>query len=364
MKKIPETFKFDRIKDLGFKFGAHVGSSGGISNAVINARNIGANSFAVFLKSPRQWTSKPLDSKEIDKFKQFCQEYSYNPATDILPHGSYLINLANPDDEKSEKSFGCFVDDLKRCEQLGIGLYNFHPGSALKGGDHRKAIEKLASNINRAIKETSTVKIVIENMAGHGDIIGSNLQDIRDVIDMVDDKKRVGVCIDTCHAFAAGYDIGENWSQFWEQYDEIIGFDYLCAIHLNDSKAPLGANRDLHQFLGQGFLGLECFRLVANDDRLKNMPIILETPVKDDDTRYGEEIKLLEWLMGKTATDTDFQERQRDLAAEGAKERKDHQAKYDDKKAKESKKRAPPKAASATRRKKIKTDPGAAVEDS
>lgn len=340
-----------------------MGLLGGISNAVINARDIGANSFAVFLKLPRQWALKPLDSKEIDKFKRFCQEYSYNPATDILPHGSYLINLANPDDEKLEKSFGCFVDDLKRCEQLGIGLYNFHPGSALKGGDHRKALEKLAKNINRAIKETLTVKIVIENMAGHGDIIGSNLQDIRDVIDMVDNKKRVGVCIDTCHAFAAGYNIGEEWTKFWTQYDEIIGYEYLCAIHLNDSKAPLGANRDLHQFLGQGFLGLECFRLIANDDHLKNMPIILETPVKDDDTRYGEEIKLLEWLMGRSADDKEFQAKQSELANEGAGERQEYQAKYDDKQAKALKKRAPAKSTTTKGRKKVKTDPDAAIDE-
>ncbi|CAM9024794.1 unnamed protein product [Wickerhamomyces anomalus] len=212
--------------------------------------------------------------------------------SDILPHGSYFINLANPDKEKEDKAYGGFIDDLKRCEQLGIGLYNFHPGSSLDG-DHGDAIKKLAKNINRAIEETSFVKIVIENMAGHGNLIGSNLKDLKDVLDLVEKKERVGVCIDTCHTFAAGYDIRteELFNKFLDEFDEVVGAQYLSAIHLNDSKAPLGANRDLHQRLGYGFLGLEIFRAIANSKRLEGLPIVLETPVGKDESIWGDEIK-------------------------------------------------------------------------
>lgn len=285
--------------------------------------------------------SPPISAEEIDKFKLLCEEHGYDPRTDVLPHGSYFINLANPDPEKEEKAFDGFLDDLHRCEQLNIGLYNFHPGSSLDG-DHREALERLAKNINRAIKETSFVKIVIENMAGHGNLIGSNLQDIRDVIDIVEDKLRVGVCVDTCHTFAAGYDISteEKFEAFWKEFDNIVGAEFLSAIHLNDSKAPLGANRDLHQFLGQGFLGLEAFRVVANSPRLHNIPIILETPVGNDDSYYGEEIKLLELLEDKTIDDTEFVEKKEKLSKLGAKERSEHEKKFETKKAKTAKKTA------------------------
>lgn len=313
--------------------------AGGVSKAVTNAMDIGANSFALFLKSPRKWVSPDIKDEEASEFKRLCEKYGYNPRTDILPHGSYFINLANPDHEKAEKAYGGFIDDLRRCEKLDIGLYNFHPGSSLDG-DRREALERLASNINRAIKETTFVKIVLENMAGHGNLIGSDLQDIRDVIDLVEDKSRVGVCIDTCHTFAAGYDITtqEKWDAFWKQYEEIIGWEYLCAFHLNDSKAPLGANRDLHQKLGYGFLGLEVFRIVANDKRLENVPIILETPVGKDDSVYGEEIKLLEWLQGKSADDAEFMEKSEELSKLGAKERAEHLKKFEVKNAKTEKK--------------------------
>jgi AP endonuclease-1 len=221
-----------------------------------------------------------------------------------------MINLANPDKEKEEKAYNGFLDDLKRCEQLGIGLFNFHPGSSL-GSDHTEAIERLAFNINKAIGETSAVKIVIENMAGHGHLLGSKLEDLRDVIALIDDKDRVGVCLDTCHSFAAGYDIRteDGFDAFIAQFDKIVGAEYLSAIHLNDSKADLGANRDLHERLGWGFLGLEVFRVIANHPRLQDMPIILETPTGDDPTIWADEIKLLEWFNDKKADDPEVLER-------------------------------------------------------
>lgn len=317
--------------------------------------DIGANSFAMFLKSPRKWVSPEIPDAEAKKFQELCKEFGYNPRTDILPHGSYFINLANPDKEKEDKAYGSFVDDLKRCEKLNIGLYNFHPGSSLDG-DHKAALAQLAKNINRAIAETEFVKIVIENMAGHGNLIGSNLQDIRDVIDMVDNKERVGVCVDTCHTFAAGYDIStvELFNDFWKQFETIIGWDYLSAIHLNDSKAPLGANRDLHQKLGLGFLGLECFRIIANSEKLQNIPIILETPIEkgEEDTLYGEEIKLLEWLQDKKADDEEFIAKQTQLSNIGSKERAEHLKKFETK----TKKAATKAEKDAAKRKKGSLD--------
>lgn len=305
------------------------------------------------MKSPRKWESPKITEQEELEFKRLCKLHGYDPKTDILPHGSYFINLANPDVEKEQKAYGGFLDDLQRCEQLGIGLYNFHPGSSLDG-DHGDAIKKLAKNINRAIEATSTVKIVIENMAGHGNLIGSNLQDIKDVIDLVEEKSRVGVCIDTCHTFAAGYDIStqELFDKFLDEFNEIIGKQYLSAIHLNDSKAPLGANRDLHQSLGLGFLGLEIFRVIANSERVQGIPIILETPVGKDETLWGDEIKLLEWMTDKLQDDEEYVTKRDALFKKGAKERKEQLDKFDKKK--ETKKRKDLQAASGGPAKKQK----------
>lgn len=322
-----------------YKFGAHVAMAGGISKSVLNAHRLGANSFALFLKSPRRWESPAITCEEADKFKALCLEHGYNPLTDILPHGSYFINLGNPDAEKEQKAYGLFLDDLKRCEQLGIGLYNFHPGLSVDS-DHGESLERLARNINRAILETLFVKIVLENMAGHGNLIGLRLEDLLTVIGMVEQKHRVGVCIDTCHTFAAGYDIRDvkTFDAFWAQFDAVIGAEYLSAIHLNDSKAPLGANRDLHQNLGRGFLGLEVFRLVSNSKRLEGIPIVLETPEGKDEDIYGEEIKLLEWLVGKKEDDKEYQERKDELWAKGTAERQEHLKKFETKKIKKVKK--------------------------
>lgn len=323
---------FPRAKSL-LKFGAHVGITGGIANAVTNAHKIGCNSFAMFLKNPRRWDAKPLTSEEAQKFHDNCKKYNYDPLKDILPHGQYFINLCNPGAEASEKSYRTFLDDLTRCEMLGIGNYNLHPGSVLKGGDRAKGIKQLADYINRVHKETKFVKVVLENMASDN-VIGCKLEDLRDVIQMVEDKSRVGVCVDTCHSFAAGYDLRteESSKEFWSNFDKIIGYKYLSGIHLNDSKGPLLANRDLHQNLGLGFLGLEAFRVFANTDipQLKEIPIILETPYDTGvgDEHYGHEIKLLEWMCGKSSNDAEFEKKMVELSKKGEKERKEHEAKF------------------------------------
>lgn len=320
--------QFVRSTTSKYKFGAHISGAGGISNSVVNAFNVGCNSFAMFLKSPRKWVSPQFTEEEIQKFKSNCKKYGYDALTDVLPHGQYFINLANPEVEKAQKAYDSLIDDLRRCEQLGIGFYNLHPGSSLKA-DHKVQLSQLAEYLNKALKETKFVKIVLENMAGTGNLIGSNLEDLRQVIEMIEDKTRIGVCIDTCHTFAAGYDIStkETFDKFWKDFDEIVGYEYLCAIHLNDSKAPLGANRDLHELLGEGFLGLEVFRLIAHSEHLVKIPIILETPQKKDEG-YGEEIKLLEWLEAKGEDDKEVQDKNVLLQEQGEKSRKEQLAKF------------------------------------
>ncbi|KAG7880070.1 hypothetical protein KL905_001563 [Ogataea polymorpha] len=352
------SFKFIRETGFKHKFGAHVGMGGGIFNSVTNAMNVGCNSFALFLKNPKRWVSPMFSDEDASKFVEYCKEHGFNPRTDVLPHGSYFINMANPDPAKAQQSLECFLDDLVRCEKLDIGHYNFHPGSSL-GSDHEESLKRLAANINKAIEQTSFVKIVIENMAGHGNLVGGELEDIQKVISMIDKKERVGVCIDTCHTFAAGYDLRdeEAWTKFWDEFDSKIGFQYLSALHINDSKAPLGANRDLHQRLGWGFLGLECFRLLANDPRLEGIPLILEVPVEPkDDSAFGEDIKLLEWLVGKSKDDKEVLEKSIELQKLGEKERKEQLAKFEKKKEKKPAKRAKGQATIAKLVKKQKIE--------
>lgn len=257
-----------------------------------------------------------------------------------------MINLGNPDAAKRKQSQQSFEDDLKRCEQLGVGLYNLHPGSAVGGADKQETIKHIANGINQGLKATEFVKVVLENMAGHGHIIGSDLQDLADIISHVENKERVGVCIDTCHTFAAGYDIRTKdvFEAFWTQFEKIVGYKYLAGIHLNDSKAPLGSKRDLHQNIGLGFLGLEPFRLLMNKEEIQGIPMILETPIDEKaiakegalaDVR-ADEIKLLEWLIGKEADDEQVLEKSKELQKKGAKERSEHQKKFDVKQEKET----------------------------
>lgn len=351
-------FHYARSNQFKMKFGAHVNIKGGVSNCILNSMDIGGNAIALFLKSPRKWVSPMMADSEVVQFKKYCEEYKVDPSKDILPHGSYLLNLANPDEEKETKAFDALIDDLTRCEKLGIHLYNLHPGSSV-GSDRKEGLARLAKNVNRAIAQTQFVKIVLENMAGQGNVIGCDLKDLAEVIGMVEDKSRVRVCIDTCHTFAAGYDLRDevSYEKFWKEFSDVIGYEYLGGIHLNDSEAPLGANRDLHQKLGLGFLGLETFRLVANDKRLEGLPIILETPTDKDDVERGDEIKLLEWMIGKDKNDAEFLEKSKVLSGKGEKERKEQLEKYEKKKDAEEKKASKKRAnGGAGSGKRIKRD--------
>ncbi|KAI5851081.1 xylose isomerase-like protein [Morchella snyderi] len=323
-KKNPPTMTPAVARTVGMKMlvGAHVSMAKGVQNAITNSNNIGGNAFALFLKSQRKWASPDMKESDAVAFRKACKESRFDPKRHILPHGSYLINLAQSDQEKAKQAYDCFIDDLKRCERLSIGLYNFHPGSTL-GLPRPEALIRIAAHLNQAHKETRFVKTVLENMAGQGNIIGANFEDLRDIIANVKDKDRVGVCLDTCHLFAAGHDIRTqaSYDAVMANFDRIVGREYLVALHLNDSKAPLGSNRDLHQNIGVGFLGLEAFRVLMNDKKLEGLPMVLETPMKVEST-WAEEIKLLESLVGTSGNDPDFLVKAAKLSAKGEEERK------------------------------------------
>lgn len=271
--------------------GAHVSIAGGVENAPVNARKIGAKAFALFTKNQRQWSAAPLTSESIELFKQRCEEYGYE-AKHILPHDSYLINLGNPEKEALEKSRAAFLDEMQRCEQLGLDRLNFHPGSSLKKVSDEECLRTIAESINITLDKTQGVCAVIENTAGQGSNLGYSFEQIAYIIDRVEDKSRVGVCIDTCHAFAAGYDLKSEsgFQETFEHFEEVIGFKYLQGMHLNDSKKGVGSHVDRHEDIGRGELGIAPFRMLMHDKRFDDLPLVLETP---DEDRWAEEIGML-----------------------------------------------------------------------
>ena len=278
-------------------FGAHVSASGGVENAPRNAQAIGATAFALFTKNQRQWIAAPLTAQQIDAFHRACDEAGYTPAQ-ILPHDSYLINLGHPEKEGLEKSRAAFLDEMRRCEQLGLDRLNFHPGSHLQKITEEESLDRIAESINIALRETHGVTAVIENTAGQGSNLGFRFEHLAYLIDRVEDKSRVGVCIDTCHAFAAGYDLrtAEACEATFAELERVVGFRYLKGMHLNDAMKILGSRVDRHTPLGEGQIGIECFRHIARDPRFEGMPLILETP---DEARWPEEIARLKAFAGE-----------------------------------------------------------------
>lgn len=274
--------------------GPHVSATGGVENAPLNAMAVGANAFALFTKNQRQWVSAPLTQKSIDAFKANCEKAGITPDF-ILPHDSYLINLGQPEEEALQKSRNSFFDEMKRCEQLGLKMLNFHPGSHLNKISLEECLRRIAESINMALDQTHNVTAVIENTAGQGSNVGFSFQHIAFIIDKIEDKGRVGVCIDTCHTYSAGYDLKteEGYQQTWKEFDETIGAHYLRAVHLNDTKKPFASRVDRHDSIGKGLLGMDFFQRFMRDPRFDDMPLILETP---DETLWAEEIKLLHSL--------------------------------------------------------------------
>jgi len=262
--------------------GAHVSASGGVENAPKNAASIGAKAFALFTKNQRQWSAKPLTDDNISQFKLNCEKYGFTNDM-ILPHDSYLINLGHPEDEKLNKSRIAFLDEMQRCQQLGLKYLNFHPGSHLKKISEDECIARIAESINLTLDKTNDVIAVIENTAGQGSNMGYKFEHLADIIEQVNDKTRVGVCIDTCHTFAAGYDIRtkESFLKTFEEFDSIVGMKYLKAMHLNDAKSQYASKVDRHNNIGLGNIGLEPFKLIMQNNQFNNIPLILETTNKD-----------------------------------------------------------------------------------
>ncbi|HLN55763.1 MAG TPA: deoxyribonuclease IV [Bacteroidales bacterium] len=275
--------------------GAHVSIAGGVENAPVNASKIGAKAFAMFTRNQRQWASKPLTPESIKKFRDSCEKFGYSPQQ-ILPHDSYLINIGNPGEEILKKSREAFHDELKRCELLGLDRLNFHPGSHLNLISTEECMKAIAASINMALDRTKGVIAVIENTSGQGSNLGYTFEQLKFIIDNIEDKSRAGVCIDTCHTFTAGYDIKtrEGFEKTFLEFERIVGLDYLKGMHLNDSKKGLGSKVDRHENIGQGTLGEDTFRMIMNDPRFDNIPLILETP---DETKWEEEISKLYSFM-------------------------------------------------------------------
>jgi deoxyribonuclease IV len=275
--------------------GAHVSAQGGVENAPVNAHNIGANAFALFTKNQRQWIAKPLTSESIRAFRDNCEKFGFEPFQ-ILPHDSYLINLGNADGAALQKSRNAFLDEMQRCELLGLDRLNFHPGSHLSLISEEECLSLIAESVNIALDKTRGVTAVIENTAGQGTNLGFRFEHLRYIIDRIEDKSRVGVCIDTAHAYSAGYDIVTQggFESVFEEFGNIVGFQYLKGMHLNDSKKEYGSRVDRHDTLGNGSIGMGVFAKIMNDSRFDHMPLILETP---DEERWAEEIQILKSML-------------------------------------------------------------------
>ncbi|EEA26175.1 DNA-(apurinic or apyrimidinic site) lyase [Talaromyces marneffei ATCC 18224] len=384
-----------RTKGLQMFVGAHVSAAKGVQNSILNSVHIGGNAFALFLKSQRKWDNPPLQDEHKEQFLKFCRDYEYDAAKYILPHGSYLVNLAQEDETKAKQAYDSFLDDLKRCEKLGIRLYNFHPGAAGQS-TVESAISRLAKSLTKALAATETVIPVLETMCGHGTTLGGDLSELGAVISQIPEQyhSRIGVCVDTCHSFSYGYDLvaPEGFKAFMQEFDEKIGLKFLRALHLNDSKAPKGSKRDLHANIGTGFLGLRAFHNVMNEERFQGLPMILETPIDrpastpnnesskgkgsrkpkkeededscgsnheidspkakkarkapashtklvEDKNVWAREIKLLESLIGMDPESAEFHTLAAQLSEDGKAERQKHQQQYERKLETEAKKK-------------------------
>ncbi|KAK8733569.1 hypothetical protein OTU49_006363 [Cherax quadricarinatus] len=302
---VPRPVKYESLGDgpspipsTGSKYvGCHVSGAGGVWNAFENARESQAKSFGLFLRNQRQWMAKPLDDGTIKKWCDASQDF---PSHLILPHGSYLMNLGCPVPETLEKSRNMLLEELQRCEKLGIPHYNFHPGSSLGKITREECCKIIAESINLAHKQTKGVICVLENMSCQGFVIGGDLHELRLIIEHVEDKSRIGVCIDTCHAHAAGYDLSTEtgFQELLDDFGKIIGWQFLRGLHMNDSKGKVGDHQDRHENIGRGTIGIEGFRRIMNCEYFNDVPLILETPWTSVES-YGKEIKKLEGLIAK-----------------------------------------------------------------
>jgi len=285
--------------------GWHASAAGGVHHAVEAATRVGAQSFGLFLRPQRTWQAPPLKPGVADQFKALCAEYNFPPHL-ILPHGSYLVNLASSNPELREKSVAMLIEEMVRCQQLGLTLYNIHPGSTCGKISRQEGIRLVAEGINRVHRETkgSTVKVVLENMCCQGDTLGGDLDELKLIIEEVEDKGRVGVCLDTCHAMAAGYDLStpEGFERLCSEFETKVGWKWLVGVHINDSAGPAGSHRDRHANIGKGKIGEEGFRKILNCPHFVDLPLILETPPHKElgEDGYRKELELLKSLIDNT----------------------------------------------------------------
>lgn len=316
------------------------------------ANTSSANAFAMFMKNQRKWDNPDMDPEHATLFINGCKDHNIEVGDCCLPHGSYLVNLAHPDAERKKQAYDSFLNDLVRCNKLGIRLYNFHPGNA-NATTREEGIKLIAENLNRAHADpgTGSVITVLETMASLGNTIGGTFEDIAAIISYVEKKDRVGVCLDTCHVFAAGYDLRspETYAVVMGKFDEVIGLKYLMALHVNDSKAPLASYRDLHARIGTGYLGLRAFHNLVNDTRLHGLPMVLETPVDsvdangkkfEDKSIWAREIKMLEKLVGMDVESSEFKDLEKSLYGQGEGERERIGDQVERKKVKDAKPKA------------------------
>ncbi|MFZ4526503.1 MAG: deoxyribonuclease IV [Chlorobium sp.] len=273
------------------RVGAHVSASGGVENAPLQATFIGARAFALFTKNQRQWKAPKLSASSIDAFKKNCSDGGFKPEH-ILPHDSYLINLGSPDPDKLKRAREAFIEEMQRAEELGLVMLNFHPGSHLKEIDEEQCLKLIAESINMALDATKGVAAVIENTAGQGTNLGHRFEQLASLVDQVADKTRVGICLDTCHLFASGYDLRttEAAAFTFSEFDRIVGLNYLRGMHLNDAMQPLGSRVDRHASIGKGTIGLDVFSYIMNTPAFEEIPLILETP---DSDAWSSEISIL-----------------------------------------------------------------------
>lgn len=279
------------------RVGAHVSAAGGVQNAPLHATALGARAFALFTKNQRQWQANPLSTREIDQFRENMALGGFRPQ-DVLPHDGYLINLGNPDDIAREKSLDSFIQELHRCHDLGLVYLNFHPGSHLRKISVTDCLSRIAESINRALEASRGVSAILENTAGQGSNLGHTFEQLAEIMDRVEDKSRIGACLDTCHTFTSGYDLRteENYRETMEMFHRTVGFSFLKGMHLNDSKPDLGSRVDRHESLGQGKIGLVAFQCIMNDPAMEEIPLILETIHPDI---WAEEIKMLYGMVGE-----------------------------------------------------------------
>ncbi|MDR2577205.1 MAG: deoxyribonuclease IV [Chitinispirillales bacterium] len=275
--------------------GPHVSAAGGVHNAPVNAHAVGAAGFALFTKNQKRWEAKPLEPAVIGAFNKNMEMYGYDPRM-VLPHDSYLINAGHPDKDARERSVNALIDEAQRCAALGLTLLNIHPGSHLQAITVDECLGLIAESVNIVLDRTDGVTIVLEATAGQGSNVGFRFEHLAAIIDKVNDKARIGVCIDTCHIFAAGYDIRDeqSYSETMREFERVVGFKYIRGLHLNDYKGALGCRVDRHESIGKGSLGTGAFRLLMEDARFDGIPCVLETP---NEEIWPDEVKMLKKMV-------------------------------------------------------------------